>query len=157
MSPRTLRIALLLSLMVNLGVLGALGWRALQPSAAPAVGDTAAAGTSLPGYLGLDEGQLKRWREAERVFLERLAAGGAEVAAHRERMIRLIFSDGSDPAAIEAERAQIARLQEAQQRLVIEQLMAEREVLGPEQRAKLAEVLLAQPAGGSVFERLHRD
>ena len=39
-----------------------------------------------------------------------------------------------------------AALQEAQQRAVIAQLLKESEVLRPEQRAALAELLLAQPA-----------
>ena len=55
-----------------------------------------------------------------------------------------------DAAAIERERAAIFELQQAQQRLVIRQLLEERELLRAEQRAALAELLLSQgaPRGG---------
>ena len=58
---------------------------------------------------------------------------------------------------IDAERASIARLQDEQQKRVIQQLLRERELLTPPQRALLAQLLLDQPAGPSMIELLHRD
>jgi len=155
MNKTVLKVALLVSLAVNLGVLAAVAWRQLAPAGQFASQDGAA--TRLPEYLGLDDSQLDSWRDAERAFLARLSESSGAIAGHRERMIREIFSQAPDLAAIEAERASIAQLQEAQQRLVIEQLLAERAVLDPGQRAKLAEVLLSQPAVSATFERLHRE
>ncbi len=63
----------------------------------------------------------------------------------------------SELVRIDAERAAIAARQDAQQRGVIEQLLKERELLTAAQRERLAQQLLAQPAGPSGFERLHRD
>ena len=48
-------------------------------------------------------------------------------------------------------------LQEVQQQRVIEQLLKERALLDAAQRDRLAALLLAQPAGPSGIERLHRD
>jgi Spy/CpxP family protein refolding chaperone len=155
MNRTVLKLALLVSLAINLGVLGAVAWRQLVPAGQFAGQGSAQGG--LPEYLGLDDRQLGRWREAEHAFLAGLAESSSAIAGHRERMIREIFSQAPDLVAIESERASIARLQESQQRLVIEQLLAERSVLDPGQRAKLAEVLLSQPAASATFERLHRE
>ena len=142
-----LRLALALSLLVNLGVLGAVGWRAWQ-----------ADGAGFPGlalYLGLDDAQQQRWREAESGFLGRYRAASQEIHARRDRLIDAIFAPTPDAQAIESERAAIAQLQEQQQKLVIEQLLRERELLGSEQRERLRELLRRQPVGQSGVEELH--
>lgn len=151
MRPFVLRAALALSLTLNLGVLGAVAYRAVAP------GRLAPPAASLPQQLGLDDAQLRHWRDAERVFLASLAAGAAEIGTHRERLVREIFAPAPDAAAIEAERAAIARLQDEQQRLVIGQLLREREMLDAGQRERLAQILLAQPVGAAGIEQLHRD
>mgnify|MGYP001180497889 CR=1 FL=1 len=157
MKPSTLRVALALSLMLNLGVLGAVAYRAAAPGGFASVFGGAPAAPSLPQQLALDERQLRQWREAERAFLESLASGAAEIRTRRERLIHEIFAPTPDEATIEAERAGIARVQDEQQRLVIRQLLREREMLDAEQRDRLARILLAQPTGASAFEQLHRD
>jgi len=140
-TTRGLRLALTLSLLFNAGVVAALVWRSL-PSPEPVVG----AGASLPRHLELDAEQRQRWHAAE-----------AEVRAHRDRMIAEIFAAAPDLAHIDGERAAISRLQDEQQRLVVGQLLRERELLTPAQREKLARLLSEQPVGPSSFERLHRD
>lgn len=148
MKPSTMRVALILSLLVNLGVAGAIGYRTL------------AARDEFPGlarYLSLTEAQRQHWHETESDFLQQLAAGGDEIRQRRDRLIREIFADQPDPAKIEAERAGIARRQDDQQRLVIDQLLRERDLLDARQRALLAQLLLEQPVGASSFEQLHRD
>ncbi|HLT27980.1 MAG TPA: periplasmic heavy metal sensor [Zeimonas sp.] len=148
-----LRIVFAVSLLVNLGVLGAVGWRVLQDRPASAADDF----PGLVRHLGLDEAQQRRWREAETDFLERFREGAQEIHARRDRLIEAIFAPTPDRTAIEAERAAIARLQDEQQRLVIEQLLRERELLDADQRARLRELLLRQPVGASGFERLHQE
>lgn len=146
-----LRLALALSLLVNLGVLGAVGWRAWQAN-------EAASSAGFPGlvrHLGLDETQQRRWHEAEAGFLEQFRAASREIHARRDRLIDAIFAPVPDAQAIESERAAIARLQEAQQKLVIEQLRRERELLDDAQRERLRELLLQQPVGASGVEELH--
>lgn len=153
MKPSTLRIALALSVFVNLGVAGAVAYRVIAPSATP----VPSAGESLPRHLQLSTDQLQRWHESEAVFLKQLGAGAEQIRTHRDRMIGAIFADTPDQAKVDAERTAIARLQEEQQKLVIAQLLRERELLQAPQRERLASLLLAQPVGPSTIEQLHRD
>lgn len=155
MKSTTLRLLFVLSLLANVGVLGAFGYRALESGRWPGAGADAFPG--LTKYLALDTQQQRRWQEAEEGFVERYAAGAAAIHEGRDRLIRLIFADSPDMAAIEAERAEIAQRQNEQQRIVIEQLLRERELLDAGQRARLAQLLLSQPVRGSGFEELHRD
>lgn len=130
---------LALSLLLNLGVLGAAAfqWR----------GGLAAA-PDVASQLELDADQQRRWERLERSFVAELDAGWREVAQHRERLIREVFGEAPDAARIEAERARIAQLQAAQQKLVLAQFMREREILTAPQRDKLVQLLLheRQPA-----------
>lgn len=151
MKPNTLRLALALSLCVNVGVLGAVAYRALVPAAAPPVGET------LSRHLQLSAQQQQQWHQAEAAFLQRLGTGAADIRVHRERLIHAIFSASTDLAVIDAERTAIARLQDEQQKLVIQQLLHERQLLAPAQRERLAQLLLAQPVSPSTIEQLHRD
>ncbi|MBA3031542.1 MAG: periplasmic heavy metal sensor [Gammaproteobacteria bacterium] len=150
MKPNPLRIALVLSFLINLGVLGAIAYRAMVPAAVPA-------GESLPRHLQLSPEQLHRWHESEAGFLRQISAGADQIRAHRDRMIRAVFADTPDQTLIDRERMAIARLQDEQQKLVIAQLLRERELLQPAQRERLAQLLLAQPVGPSTIEQLHRD
>lgn len=153
MKPQLLRLALLLSLLINLGVVGAIAYRAAVP-------DTPAApppGASLARHLELSAEQLERWHDAEAGFLQQVGARASEIRAHRDRMIAAIFSERPDLALIDRERSAIARLQDEQQKLVIAQLLRERELLQPVQRERLARLLLAQPVGPLPVEQLHRD
>lgn len=150
MKPSHLRIALALSFLINLGVLGAIAYRTMVPVTVPA-------GESLPRHLQLSAEQLHRWHESEAVFLKQLGAGADQIRTHRDRLIRVVFADKPDQMLIDRERTAIARLQDEQQKLVITQLLRERELLQPAQRERLAQLLLAQPVGPSAIEQLHRD
>lgn len=147
MKTSALRIALALSVLVNLGVVGALSYRAIQQRTPP----------SLVRQLGLDATQLQHWRELESGFLAQLDAESREIERRRNRLVDLVFASSPDEPAIEAERAAIAQLQERQQRRVIEQLQREGAMLDAAQRERLAQVLKSQPAAASGFEQLHRD
>lgn len=146
MKTSALRVTLVLSLLVNLGVLGALGYRALQAAQSP----------SLVQQLKLDAEQRRHWQEAEAIFLKRLTADSSEIRLRRNSLVTRIFADTPSTAAIEVERAAIASLQERQQKLVIAQLLREREILDADQRERLAQLLMLQPIGPSPFEQLHQ-
>lgn len=146
-------LALAASLLVNAGVLGAVGyatWQRGGPSQGTYFGMPH---EDLPGYLGLTAEQRVHWHAMEQGFLGALTSDAREIAARRERMIRTIFGERADPAAVEAERAAIFALQERQQRRIIGQLLKEREVLTAEQRARLAEHLLRQAPAGTIQAR----
>lgn len=157
MKRRTLGVALVLSLLVNLGVVGALGYRAIQAGERSAPVQDPAGASALVRHLALDDKQRRAWHEHEADFLDRLVAGSREIREHRDRLVHEIFGEAPDAGVIEAERASIVRIQQTQQRLVIAQLLSERDLLDPHQRALLAQVLIDQPIGPSGFEQLHRD
>lgn len=139
--------ALLLSVMLNLGVVGAAGYRALA-------GDRAAAG-DLATRLQLDAGQRQRWHSLEEGFVRELDAGWKEIASHREKLVREVFSESPDAARIEAERARIAQIQVRQQQRVIEQFLREREILNAGQRQALVELLLREEHAAPRERQLH--
>lgn len=126
---------LILSVLVNLGVVGAavFHWRS-----------GAAEGMDVARHLDLDADQQRRWERLERPFVAELDAGWREVARHRERLIREMFGDAPDPVRIEAERARIAELQALQQKRVLAQFLRERDILTAPQREKLVQLLLRE-------------
>ncbi len=148
MKPTALRLALLLSLALNLGVVGTIALDRLRPPAP-------APKPPLHRILGLDEAQRARWEAAERPFLQQFDAASAQLERHRSALVAALFAEPIDTARIESERAAIAALQQQQQALIIEQLIAERAILDAPQRAQLLQLLLAQPAAGSGVEDLH--
>lgn len=139
--------ALLLSVLLNLGVVGAAGYRALA-------GDRAAAG-DLATRLQLDAVQRQRWHSLEEGFVRELDAGWKEIASHREKLVREVFSESPDAARIEAERARIAQIQVQQQQRVIEQFLREREILDPRQRQALVDLLLREEHAAPRERQLH--
>ena len=111
----------------------------------------------LHQHLQLTAEQSKRWADIEQGFLQDLSTNWRAIRQHRETLIRQIFEATPDRAAIDAEQAKIAALQDAQQRRVIAQLLAERELLNPQQRAALMTLLLNRYQEESMQEeRLHR-
>lgn len=150
-----LKLALILSVLLNLGVAGVVAYRAIQNGEWPSVLRAGGKEASLPDYLGLDAEQRRKWQELEIGFLHELRAEWPRIRSHRESMVREIFSGQPRRDRIEADRAAIAQLQSAQQRRVIEQLLKERDVLDPAQRRKLADLLLRQAPASTFEERLH--
>ncbi|RRU71727.1 periplasmic heavy metal sensor [Stutzerimonas xanthomarina] len=153
MSNTTLRNALVLSVLVNVGVLAGLGWQKLSRDGLPM---PSGAPTELSRELQLSASQLQRWHDAEAPFLAYLRASNASLGEHRNRLIEAIFAEQVDRTVIDAEQAKIAELQSEQQRLLIDQLLQEREILEPQQRARLAQVLTQQSFGADSIEQLHR-
>ena len=143
MSNTTLRNALALSLLVNVGILVAAGWQKFNQDGLPM---PSGAPTELSRHLQLSASQLQRWHDAETPFLAYLRASNASLGEDRL----------DQPVAVLAEQARIATLQNEQQRLLIDQLLQEREILDPQQRARLAQVLTQQSFGADSIEQLHR-
>jgi hypothetical protein len=147
MQDRGLVPALLISVLLNLGVVGAAGYRAL-------VQDRSGA-TELASRLKLDAAQRARWHSLEQNFVRELDAGWQEIARHREALVREAFSERPDAARIEAERARIAEVQMQQQQRVIAQFLQEREILNAEQRRELVAILLREEQAAPRERQLH--
>lgn len=141
------KLVLAASLLVNIGVIAAVWLSALQGNGAVERALFGMGHDEVAEHLELDAAQRVQWKAMETGFVEALNLSTRRIESHRERLVREILSADPDPVAIERERAAIFALQEAQQRAVIAQLLEEREMLRPEQRAALAELLIAQRAG----------
>ena len=91
MKPATLRLALLLSVALNLGVIATITLDRLRtPAAAPH--------PPLHQVLGLNADQRARWEAAERPFLQQFDAATAQLEAHRAALIDALFADTIDSA-----------------------------------------------------------
>lgn len=139
--------ALIISVLMNLGVMGAAGYRALQQRGATE--------TNVADRLGLTAEQRQRWSALEASFVRELDAGWRDIAVHRERLIREVFSDRPETARIEASRARIAELQARQQHQVIAQFLGERDILTAEQRRALVDLLLSETPAVPREQQLH--
>ncbi|HJV51560.1 MAG TPA: periplasmic heavy metal sensor [Noviherbaspirillum sp.] len=148
-----LKWLLIISISLNVGILAAVVGTRLG-AASMANNDER---INLPDYLRLDAVQRQRWAELERGFLNDLTANWREIQAHRESVIRQVFSAAPNQGALDGEQAKIAALQDSQQRRVIRQLLAERDLLDAQQREKLMALLLNRYAQEATEEEvLHR-
>ncbi|OZA30842.1 MAG: hypothetical protein B7X93_01790 [Hydrogenophilales bacterium 17-61-9] len=142
-------LAVSLSLNLGIGAAVVLERATGAPEAAPA---------GLPDRLDLTPAQRDRWREAERGFLADLGDNWREIHTQRETLVRQIFAETPQRDAIDAAQARIAQLQDRQQRRVIAQLLAERELLTRPQQLALMQALLERYARESTQEEnLHRN
>jgi hypothetical protein len=142
---------LAVSLSLNVGMITSATWNTVRST--PPSGSV-----DLPDYLKLTEQQRQRWRQGEEAFLKDLSSNWREIRAHRESLVRQVFSANPDRAAIDKEQGRIAALQDAQQRRVIDQLLAERDMLDASQRAALMRLLLDRYSQESTEEELlHRE
>jgi Spy/CpxP family protein refolding chaperone len=149
-------LLLALSLLINAGVLAGAWFQARRAEGATEVAFFGMGHERVPDYLKLDPTQRERWHAMEQDFVKSLNDAGRKIQTHRERLVREIFSEQPDAAVIERERTAIFAMQEAQQRSVIAQLLKEREMLNPAQRAALADLLLKQdPQNSAGAQPLH--
>ena len=137
-------LLLAISLLVNVGVLAGAWFQAWRAQGTTELAFFGMRHERVPDYLKLDGTQRERWHALEQDFVMALNDAGREIQVHRERLVREIFAAQPDASVVERERAAIFRLQQVQQRSVIEQLLKEREMLNAKQRLALADLLLRQ-------------
>jgi hypothetical protein len=150
---------LAISLSLNLGIIGAVvaNQSGIMPRSLPLTRPAPVQPLSLPDYLQLDATQRQRWEQLEPDFLRDLGANWNDIRMQREALVRAVFAAQPDRSAIDAQQAQIAALQDSQQRRVITQLLAERALLTPPQRQKLMALLLSHYTQEATEEELlHR-
>ncbi len=150
MNTSTLRLALIVSLVFNFAVLGALGWQQFSNRT-----PTASADPLLVRELQLNDEQRQRWQAIEEPFLIELNLSTIAIQQQRSRLIESIFTEQLDKQRITAAQTSLAAQQNHQQQLVIDQLLREREILDERQRQRLAQLLTQQSAPPSDVEMLH--
>ncbi|MER1967911.1 periplasmic heavy metal sensor [Castellaniella sp. GW247-6E4] len=153
MNSRVLKTVLAASLALNIGFIGAAGYRQWVPPEPLPVRPAAA----LADRLSLSPDQRAAWHALEQPFLDHLAANWADIRVQRRVLLDEIFSGHPDAGRLASLQARIAGLQDAQQKRVIAQLLAEQAVLGEEQRAMLKALLLEEYGRqASHAEHLHQ-
>ncbi|MEO6353592.1 MAG: periplasmic heavy metal sensor [Oxalobacteraceae bacterium] len=150
------------SFLLNFGFAATVAYKQLQQAqqsrTTPPSSTAQSQHLSLPDQLQLSTEQRRRWHQIEQGFVTDLAANWREIRLHREVLIKQIFSAQPERAKIDAEQARIATLQDAQQRRVITQLLAERDLLDQRQRAALMSLLLDRYTNEATEEELlHRE
>lgn len=152
MKPHILKIALALSLALNVSVLGAAGLQLVRGK-----GFVAAEGSAVAESLRLDDEQRRQWTEMENGFKDDFRESWDATRRHRETLIRTIFSDRPDRKTIESERRAILDLLAKQQQRIIAQLLVKRDMLNEEQRVALAELLINQEPPATVSQLLRQE
>lgn len=152
MKITTLRLALTLSVLFNLGVLGALGWQQFANLQRSQPGEPL-----LVRELQLDEQQRQHWQDFEVPFLHELNQSSLVIQQQRNQLIDSIFAEQLNHERINAAQAALAEQQNHQQRLVIDQLLREREILSTTQRQRLAQLLTQESSLSSHVEMLHNE
>lgn len=152
MKITTLRLALTLSVLFNLGVLGALGWQQFANLQRSQPGEPL-----LVRELQLDEQQRQHWQDFEAPFLHELNQSSLVIQQQRNQLIDSIFAEQLNHERINAAQAALAEQQNHQQRLVIDQLLREREILSTTQRQRLAQLLTQESSLSSHVEMLHNE
>ncbi len=133
--------------LLNLGILLAIVWASWGSTSKPPV---------LANYLQLDAEQVLHWRQAEQAFLVQLESNENAIKQQRNTLIEAVFADDLSLAEVHLARQSLAQLQNKQQEIVVEQLLAEREILTARQRDLLKELLIQQPMHASHYEQLHK-
>lgn len=152
MNGRMIKMLCVLSLALNVGFVGMAAYRY-----GSAVGAAQPAPASLADRLALDADQRAAWQALESPFLQDLAANWADIRVLRQTLLDEVFADHPDERKLAALQARIAALQDGQQKRVIAQLLAEREVLNAGQRSALKSLLLQEYGEqASQAEHLHR-
>lgn len=133
--------------LLNFGILLAIAWASWGPTAKPPV---------LANYLQLDAQQVMHWRQAEQAFLVQLETNENAIKQQRNLLIEAVFADDLNLDDVHLARQSLAQLQNKQQEIVVEQLLAERAILNTRQRKSLHELLIQQPMHASQYEQLHK-
>ncbi len=152
MKITTLRLSLTLSLLFNLGVLGALGWQQFADRSHAQPGEPL-----LVRELQLDDEQRQRWQDTEGPFLRELNQSTLMIQQQRNLLIESIFAEQLDHQRIAIAQTALAEQQNHQQGLVIDQLLRERQILNGTQRQRLAQLLTHDSSLSSHVEMLHSE
>jgi len=148
-------VALLLSLGVNLGLLGAAWMRrdaiGLRREAPPGeLRMPAEPGRRVAERLGLDPDQSERFVAIQRRLIERTVEGRRRIGAIRAGLRDELRADAPDAARIDEALAALAREEAALNRAFADSVLESRQVLDPEQVERYLHFLerFSQARGG---------
>jgi Spy/CpxP family protein refolding chaperone len=157
MSRKALIIVLIVSIGINLGLLGFMAFNAVRESRA--LGDR----RPLPHWLGTIEGITPEQKDRINTIM---AEGREPIEGYLNELFQkrcdlnlLITRQDPDLAAIDAKITEISAIQAQMERLIVQQLIAVRAVLTPEQQQILTDYMgrcMMPPSPGLPFGGMGR-
>lgn len=138
-----LKIALAVSLIFNLSVLGAAGYFHYTENGywVSPFGVKMRKDKFLFEELSLQPGQIKRMREKAIPFRTEIDRKREEIAAKRKHLFDLIRADTPDNLAIKATVAEISRIQEEVEGMVTTHILQEKATLNKDQQMKFLDLI----------------
>jgi len=133
MMNQILRVVFVLSLAMNLGVLGTAAYQ--RYAGGPAHGRTPGAGVSLRDELRLTDEQARTFTELHAALQARVQALREQMHERRQAFFGILAAPSPDPDAIDLVLKEMNRTQLEMQRAVADYLLAQMRQLAPEQRA----------------------
>lgn len=137
MRGRILPLLLIASVAMNVAVLGTWAFRALGTPSPGVETYTGEVWCPLHRRLGVTEDQWRRIEPLMKEFRRRSQAICTDLNRLRGELIDLIAAEEPDPAAIAAKQEEIRAGQKRMQGLVVEHLLAEKDVLDAGQQREL--------------------
>jgi len=144
MSPQTKTLLVLLSVTLNVTFVVGWGIRAMRTSP---VGGSPAGVAPLHQQLDLTPAQLLQIEPLLQDFRNSSAATMRDVEKRRSELLDLLAAPQPDRVRIEETQRAIQAGQRQCQTLVVGHIMAEAQILTPEQRQKYFDLLRQSPAG----------
>jgi Spy/CpxP family protein refolding chaperone len=156
MKTKRMKIIMILSLAVNLAVMGTVGYHyyrnACLTSSAPCPLNRE--GHHLYDSLGLSDEQAAEMRPLSSSFHAQLSSWESRIETKRDLLLGLLGRDDINQGRIGESRREIAALQDELQQGVVSHILQVKDILNPEQRKQFFEMLRSGMAGtpaNSVF------
>ncbi len=156
MSRRSLGVALILSLALNLSTIAAAVYFRWGPTLRHAEHGGSAQGDSVAGQLGLTQAQQEQVRAIHRQFMQQVAPLRAQIRAANADLAKAAVSGEADPTETARLLDQSAALHRQLQEHAARYLGHEARILSAEQRERLAQSLstyigsgACRPGGGA--------
>ena len=136
MKNNVLRYLLLVSVLLNLTILGTVGYRYYQKAAywTSPFGHTIKKDHFLFEELALQSTQTEAMRKRAMPFRAEIDGQRADIAQQRKNLVALMRQERPDMDAIGGRIAGISTVQEAMQRKVVTHLLEEKALLSKEQQ-----------------------
>lgn len=153
MSRGSLKFFLAISVLLNLSVLSAAGYKYLsnRHSWTSPYGTKMARDKFLFDALSLTREQMTSMRQKATPFRAEVDRQRAAIVALRKELIGLLRSDAPDVGAIDAAIVRISALQEALQKQITRQMLAQKTLLNPEQQKSFLDLIeRAMTQGGQA-------
>jgi Spy/CpxP family protein refolding chaperone len=139
MTNQILRVVLVLSLAMNLGVLGTAAYQRYGGRAAHVT--TPGAGVSLREELKLTDEQARTFTELHAALQARVQPMREQMHRRRQAFLEMLATPSPDAEAMDRRLAEMNQGQLEVQRAVADYLLAEMHLLTPEQRAAFVQSL----------------